>query len=458
MAKNKSFQVSLDAETVINPLKMTKKEFTLAKIAEGYADNSMKNIGGVVAMNGELCVRPPYQRSYVVANNQGWKSRLIHSVLNHRPIGVMYFGKVENRSDGFTYNNIDGQQRIMTLCEFINGDLSIDFIENGVHRTGTFHALPKRWQELIKNYKVEVYICEGSEQEQINWFNTINQPSSILTPQEVRNSGFSGKVWLESAKSYFSSPRANYFHEINHKASKYCMAKYANFSDGANGDGTRQECLERAIEWACYGTEFMDYEDPVTAYMLYHCEDENADELIDHYKKVVDWAWDTFLNVENPVPYVSFRSVDWGRLYYLYHENTYDTAYVSKRVRELLDNYGEMSRPAGAYEYVLRGEKEEDEILMGFRSFDKQMVEKRYIEQRGCDPINGKHYEMSELHAHHIIAVENGGKRDYDNLVLLSPENHRQYAHGGKVDYRMMAQIRDKWISEGIPYVQYETV
>lgn len=454
MAKKKSFQVSLDAETVINPLKMTKKEFTLAEIAEGYADNSLKNVGGVVAMNGELCVRPSYQRSYVVENNQVWKTRLIHSVLNHRPIGVMYFGKVENRSDGFTYNNIDGQQRIMTLCEFINGDLSIDFIENSVHKTGTFHALPKRWQDLIKNYKVEVYICEGSEFEQIEWFKTINQPSSILTNQEVRNSGFSGYIWLESAKSYFSSPRSNYFHEINHKASKYCMAKYATFPGDANGDGTRQECLEKAIEWACYGTDFMNAADPVEAYMLYHCTDDNADELIAHYKKVIDWAWDTFLDVENPVPYASFRAVDWGRLYYEYHNNTYDTKYVSKRVRELLNNYSEMSKPAGAYEYVLRGEREEDENLMCFRSFDKQMVEQRYYEQRGCDPIDGKHYELSELQAHHIVAVENGGKRDYDNLVLLSAENHRKYAHGGKLNYKEMKEIRDNWINSNTPYIR----
>ena len=64
MSKKKFYKVQLDAETIVCPLKMDKKEFTLGELAEGYYDNSEKITGGVVAMSGKLCVRPPYQRSY----------------------------------------------------------------------------------------------------------------------------------------------------------------------------------------------------------------------------------------------------------------------------------------------------------------------------------------------------------------------------------------------------------
>ena len=449
MPKKKTFRVGLDVETIICPLKMTKKEFTLGELAEGYADNSEKNIGGVVAMNGKLCVRPPYQRSYVVANDEFWKSRLVHSVLNHRPIGVMYFGVVENRMDGFLYNNIDGQQRIMTLCEFINGNLSITFSHNGEMKTGTFSALPKVWQDRIKEYKVEVYVCEGSEDEQINWFNTINQPSSILTNQEVRNSGFSGYVWLECAKSYFSSPRASYSHEINHKASDYCMAKYTTFHDGT-GDGTRQECLEKAIEWACYGTEFMYADDPIEAYMLYHCTDENADELINYYKSVVGWIRDVFFHDGEPKSYQSVRSQDWGRLYAEYKDMplTEDQKmYISKRTKEIV-GYGAAiyQKSDGIYEWVLRGEKDDEvNTYLHLRGFSPEDKSARYNAQGGIDPIDGKHYDIEDMHAHHIKSWRSGGDNKYDNLVWLSKENHRKL-HAGDfgISPEELKRLRDK--------------
>ena len=61
-------------------------------IASGYVDNSKKNAGGVVAMDGELDIRPKFQRSFIVEDNEDWKTNLIDSVINGRPIGVIYFG------------------------------------------------------------------------------------------------------------------------------------------------------------------------------------------------------------------------------------------------------------------------------------------------------------------------------------------------------------------------------
>lgn len=437
MAKKKTYKVQLDAETIVCPLEMEKKEFTLGELAEGYYDNSEKNTGGIVAMGGKLCVRPPYQRSYVVFNDDYWKSKLIHSVLNHRPIGVMYFGVVENRTDGFEYNNIDGQQRIKTLCDFIIGDLSITFSHNGELKTGTFSALPKLWQEQIKNYKVEVYVCKGSESEQIEWFKTINQPSSILTQQEVRNSGFSGYVWLEKAKEYFSSSSAkNTRKDINHPASDYCMAKYATFSEkDANGDGTRQECLEKAIEWACYGTEFMNEDDPVEAYMLYHCTDENADELINYYKSVVNWIRDVFFHDGDPKSWQSVRSQDWGRLYHDYKDmplTEEQKMYISRRTKEIV-GYGAAiyQKSDGIYEWVLRGEKDDEvNTYLHLRGFSPEDKSARFNAQNGIDPIDGKQYDIEDMHAHHIKSWRSGGDNKYDNLVWLSKENHRKL-HAG---------------------------
>ena len=355
------------------------------------------------------------------------------------------------------YNNIDGQQRLMVLCGFINNEFPLTYYTGGQLKTTFFSALPELWKKQILEYKVRVWICDGSEEEQVKWFKKINQPTCVLTQQEVRNSGFGGYEWLEMAKSYFSSPRASYKHEINHSSSKYCMSKYAKFSGEANGDGTRQECLEKAIEWACYGTEFMNADDPVETYMLYHCTDENADELINYYKSVVDWICDVFFHDGEPKSYQSVRSQDWGRLYHEYKDmplTDEQKMYISKRTKEIV-GYGAAiyQKSDGIYEWVLRGEKDDEvNTYLHLRGFSPEDKSARYNAQGGIDPIDGKHYNIEDMHAHHIKSWRSGGDNKYDNLVWLSKENHRKL-HAGDfgISPEDLKRLRDK-LCEGHVY------
>lgn len=66
---------------------------SLGELADGFVDNSEKVTGGVFGWNGNLEIRPKFQRAYVVEEDENWKADLVHSVLNNRPIGVMYFWK-----------------------------------------------------------------------------------------------------------------------------------------------------------------------------------------------------------------------------------------------------------------------------------------------------------------------------------------------------------------------------
>ena len=96
------------------------KDITLGELAEGYVDNSENIEGGVYGWNGNLEIRPKFQRSFVVDGNVEWQSALIHSVLNKRPIGTMYFGLADN---GKMYINIDLLKIAKDYCEF-NADKS----------------------------------------------------------------------------------------------------------------------------------------------------------------------------------------------------------------------------------------------------------------------------------------------------------------------------------------------
>ena len=90
---------------------------------------------------------------------------------------------------------IDGQQRTISICQYVNGDYS--------YKDMYFHNLPKNEQQQILNYKLFVYFCTGSESDKLSWFETINIAGERLTNQELLNAAYSGP-WISDAKRYFS--------------------------------------------------------------------------------------------------------------------------------------------------------------------------------------------------------------------------------------------------------------
>ena len=100
---------------------------------------------------------------------------------------------VDNGND--TYEVLDGQQRTISICEYINGGFSINY--------QYFHNLEKDEQDQILNYKLMIYFCKGTDKEKLEWFKTINIAGEKLTDQELRNAIYTGE-WLTDAKRYFS--------------------------------------------------------------------------------------------------------------------------------------------------------------------------------------------------------------------------------------------------------------
>ena len=433
------------------------KNVTLGELAEGYVDNSENVGGGVFAWGGKLIVRPEFQRSFVVDGNYEWQTNLIDSVLNHKPIGLMYFGIESEKKD--VYYNIDGQQRLMTLLSFIKGELALPMIkDDGTTESVLFNQMPEEWQRTIKQYTPLINVCMGSEEELLKWFRTINQPVCILTDQELRNAAYNG-VWCEIAKRAFSKSKTT---EKPTAMNGFVMAEnsryyYGNYAPKLSPE--RQDVLEMAIDWitkSVYGSSIKTMKsagiDPIECYMAEHQHDTNADELINHYKSVVDWIWDVFFHDGAPKNWQSVRSQDWGRLYAEYKDmplTEEQKMYISKRTKEIV-GYGASvyQKTDGIYEWVLRGEKKEEENtylhLRGFSPEDKSAM---YNAQDGYDPIDGQHYDVADMHAHHIKSWRSGGDSKYDNLVWLSKETHRKL-HAGDlgISGEELKNLRDELI------------
>ena len=399
---------------------------TIKDIVKGYIDNSENEEGGISSMDGRLNIRPRYQRAYIVPENSVWKENLINSILCGFPINRLYIGVCGDDLMTSPLEMLDGQQRVKTICDFINGKFAIR-IDGAIHY---WCNLDESLKNTILNYSLDVTYCKGDESARIKWFKRINQPNSILTEQELRNATYLG-TFLESAKRFFCGTSNRSIKQINNKDNKYCITKYTTAKAIE-----RCEFLEVALDWVSYLAyeEMRDdkcKDERICRYMAEHQHDANADELINTYKSVIDWIVDVYWKDEEGYPSSqSFKNVDWVKLFCNYKDLNLSYAekrHITERCLDLVNNYKAFSSVDGVYEWVIRGEKDDEvNTYLSLRGFSKRDLDNMYAVQKGIDPIDGKHYDMSEMEAHHIVSWRNGGVSDFENLVWLSKENHKK--------------------------------
>lgn len=290
-------------------MKIELNEISIRNLTDGFVDNDEQ---GVVAYSSKLDIRPPYQREFIYKDKQ--RDAVIDSVRKSFPLNVMYWAV---RTDG-NFEVIDGQQRTLSICKYVNGDFSI----NGL----AFHNLKDDQQEQILNYKLMIYLCSGSESEKLDWFRTINIAGEEHTDQELRNAVYAGP-WTSDAKRYFSKSN--------------CVA-YGLASDYLRGSPIRQDYLETAIAWQSGGA--------IDEYMSKHQHDPNATPLWQYFQKVIGWVKATF-----PVYRREMKGVDWGALYQRFKDAELDTAKLEERISDLMQD-DDVERKTGIYPYVLDGD------------------------------------------------------------------------------------------------------
>lgn len=361
-------------------MKIELKEIAVKDLVEGYEDNDE---AGVVGYGGRLDIRPPYQREFIYKDKQ--RDAVIDTITKDFPLNVMYWAV---RDDG-NFEIIDGQQRTVSICQYVNNDFSI----NGM----AFHNLPSDKQEQILNYKLMVYLCEGTDSEKLEWFKTINIAGEKLTDQELRNAVYSGS-WVTDAKRYFSKTG--------------CPA-FKIGSDYLNGSPIRQEYLETAIKWISDGN--------IETYMSQHQHDSNASALWIYFQSVISWIEATFPKKYNKNRKKFMKGIDWGTLYNQFKDEVLDADKLEKEIQQLiLDD--DVTNKKGIYPYVLT----HNEKHLSIRAFTDAMKLKVYEKQNGICVKCGEHFELSEMEADHITPWHEGGKTIEENCQLLCKNCNRK--------------------------------
>lgn len=356
------------------------RKITVGEVCKGYFNDAEE---GVVGYDEQLDIRPKYQREFVYKDEQ--RNEVIRTVMKGLPLNVMYWvdrgEEFEDDPDTPRYEVMDGQQRTISLCEYVDGNFSVDDM--------LFVNLPKDKQDKILDYELFIYICNGTESEKLDWFRIINIAGEQLTDQELRNAVYAGS-WTSDAKRYFS---------------KSGCAASVLAGDYLKGSSIRQEYLETAILWAA-----SDEGKSIEGYMSEHQHDLRAVTLWNYFRSVIDWVQAIF-----PKKRKEMKGLPWG-LYYNEHgkRTDLDPEALELEIQRLMGDE-DVTKKSGIYEYLLTGEEKK----LSIRAFDRRDALAAYEKQNHKCAICGKEFKFEQMHADHIIPWSKGGKTTPDNCQML---------------------------------------
>ena len=357
-------------------MKIELKEITVRELTDGYEDNDED---GVLGYSGKLDIRPPFQREFIYKDKQ--RDAVIDTITKEFPLNVMYWAV---REDG-NYEVIDGQQRTISICQFVEGDFAF--------MNRYFHNLQTDEKEQILTYKLMVYFCSGPDSEKLEWFKTINIAGEKLTDQELRNAVYSGP-WVTNAKRYFSK--------------NGCPA-YGLGRDYLDGTAIRQDYLETVIKWIS--------KDDIEGYMAKHQHEPNDNSLWLYFQCVIAWVRATF-----PTYRKEMKGIAWGELYNVFKDHDLDPKKLEAEISRLMGDDEDVMNKKGIYSYVLDGK----ERHLNIRAFSNKQKREAYERQKGICPVCKEHFEIDEMEADHITPWHEGGKTSAKNCQMLCREDNRR--------------------------------
>lgn len=366
-------------------MKIELNQITVRELCANYEDLSIQE-EGITGYNGRLNIRPKYQREFVYDEKK--RNAVMETVWQGFPLNVMYWVRVGNDQ----YELLDGQQRTISICAFIAGEYMMNFDGNLLG----FANMTEEQQNRILDYELQVYVCEGTDEEKLKWFQTINIAGERLTNQEIRNAIYSG-TWVTQAKRRFSKTG--------------CVA-YKIGSDFMSGSPIRQDYFETALKWIGNAQGLT-----IENYMARHQHDTDADELWQYFQDVVHWTEKLFGRKYKK----EMKGVEWGLLYNRHRDTTLTATAISQQMVKLMAD-SDVQKKSGIFAYILDG----DEHHLGIRAFDANTRREVYERQGGKCVLCGQAFDIDTMEADHITPWVEGGRTIAENCQMLCRDCNRR--------------------------------
>lgn len=152
--------------------KLGYKLIRLSEIAKDYNDGNEDTERTVIIDGVKTVINPSFQRALVYSIDQ--MHALIDSILHGYSIGQVTLAEVNGQ-----YLVVDGQQRITTICKFINNVVPA---YNGMY----FSSLSEEEQVIITETALPVAVLRNATKEEIaEQFKRTNTCGELLTAIEI---------------------------------------------------------------------------------------------------------------------------------------------------------------------------------------------------------------------------------------------------------------------------------
>lgn len=404
-----------------------KKDYPLSTIKEMFDE-------------GDIIPQPDYQRDYIMDNKKA--SKLIESVLLQIPIPTVYLCE---EKDG-TFSIIDGQQRLTSFVKFLKNEIELKGLEEYSEYNGKkFIDLDKNIQRLIKSTTINCIVIQKESQElKYEIFSRLNQGSTSLKPQELRNCIYRGSF-------------NNMLEDI--------AANNKNLAYLVGDDNKRKNYQEYILRFFAL-KNFQEYSSSISKTLNLYMEKHQNDteENIKQYKKEYNSNIDIIRQILGQTAFYGYDRMK-GKIMNKFSGSVYDSIIVgfsmfnnhdlmrhSDSIRESINNMKMNDEEYQEYTYASTGSKvrvigrimKVYELLANIigkkgdygveRIFSKDIKEELWHEGYVCSYCNNIILNVEDAEVDHIEAFISGGETVKENAQLLHRHCNRE-KHDNDIEF-----------------------
>ncbi len=150
--------------------------------------HQIKKLGYLIEIRDKIHLNPAWQRGPVWSTSK--QALLIDSILREYDIPIIYLREC-TPGIPYKYEVVDGQQRLRSLWNFIDGEYTLpndlDKVENINIAGKEYYALPKSLRNRITGFRVVVAFVRDAREPEISLLFSRMQMGVRLNPPELRN-------------------------------------------------------------------------------------------------------------------------------------------------------------------------------------------------------------------------------------------------------------------------------
>ncbi len=380
---------------------------------------------------GDIIPQPTYQRDYVMDDKQA--SKLIESILIQIPIPTVYLCE---ENDG-RLSVIDGQQRITSIVRFLKNEFALKGLEELKTLNKKYYKdLDKTLQRTIKTTTLNsIVITKESQELKYEIFARLNQGSTKLKPQELRNCIYRGS-FNDMLEDLATVPLLKKIYREDNKRKNY--QEYILRFFALRNESDYKSSLKKT---------FNDY-------MLKHQNDGESE--ITSMKKSFTSTMDIIKQVLGETAFCAYDRQN-GKFMNVFSGSVYDSIVVAfsrfnnhdlmvhaDQIRQTIEEIkknnvqyqnftyassGSKNRVIGRIEIIYQaiakiiGKFSDGET---FRNFSQQTKENLWHEGYICSYCNQVILSIEDAETDHIIAYSNDGETIIENAQLLHRHCNRE--------------------------------